>query len=141
MMAARPGVRFGKFVTREFKNEEHIRHLVRQVHGGSLMRKKIPALAILIIFMGLSAWSPWLTQAGAETRAVNSFNKSWESVIDGCGTNCLGCGAISSRRVLFGSVVTMEYACGLIPEDTPEYHYHATAFVSALGTVHGLPKP
>jgi len=38
-------------------------------------------------------------------------------------------------------MVTIEYACGLIPEDLPEYHEHTTAFVSALGTVHGFPKP
>ena len=95
----------------------------------------------LIIIVGLIAWSPWLTQSFAETRAINSFNKSWSTVIDGCGTNCKGCGAINSQRVPFGMEVTLEYGCGLMPADTAEYHEHATGFVSAFGTVHGFPKP
>jgi hypothetical protein len=82
-----------------------------------------------------------LTQSFAETRAVNSFNRSWATVIDGCGTNCSGCGAIHSKRVPFGMEVTLEYGCGLMPEDTHEYHEQATGFVSAFGTVHGFPKP
>jgi len=105
------------------------------------MQKKILTLSILMVITGLGAWSPWITQRYAQERAVNSFNKSWEYVIDGCGTNCKGCGAISSQRTIFGSFVTIEYACGMIPEDTPEYHYQATGFVSAIGTVYGYPKP
>ena len=97
----------------------------------------LTALALTVI----CAWSPWLTQASAEVRAVDSFNKAWESVADGCGMNCKGCGAISSQRVPFGVLVTIDYACGMIPADLPEYHQQTTAFVSALGTVHGLPKP
>jgi hypothetical protein len=38
-------------------------------------------------------------------------------------------------------LVTIEYACGLIPADLPEYHQRATSFISPLGTVHGLPTP
>jgi hypothetical protein len=95
------------------------------------------ALAVAILF----AWSPWLAQASAEARAVSSFNRTWESVADGCGTDCKGCGAVSSQRVPFGVLVTIEYGCGMIPADLPEYHQQATVFVSALGTVHGLPAP
>src|SRR5512140_3972798 len=67
----------------------------------------IPLLALL-------AWSPWLTVTFAKARAVDSFNKSWTSVIDGCGTNCKGCGAIEAQRVPFGVKVTLEYGCGLM---------------------------
>ncbi len=95
----------------------------------------------LIIIIGLLAWSPWLTQSFAEARAVNIFNNSWKTVIDGCGTDCKGCGAIKSERVPFGRKVTLEYGCGLMPVDTSEYHEHATGFISALGTVHGFPRP
>ena len=105
------------------------------------MRKNILALVILFALIGLFAWSPWLTRSLAEARAVESFNKSWVYVIDGCGTNCKGCGAISSRRVLFGMEVTLGYGCGLMPEDSPEYHERLQGFVSALGTVHGFPHP
>ena len=77
----------------------------------------------------------------AENRVVTSFNKSWKYVADGCGTDCKGCGAVSSTRIPFGILVTLEYGCGMIPEDTPEYHELALAFVSPVGTVHGLPKP
>ena len=94
-----------------------------------------------IIIIVLIAWSPWLTQTYAENRTVDAFNKSWEYVADGCGTYCTGCGAISSQRIPFGILVTIEYGCGMIPEDTPEYHERGTAFVSIFGTVYGLPKP
>jgi len=102
--------------------------------------------ALFLIFVGAffavaSAWSPWLTRTYAETRAVDSFNSAWEQVADGCGTDCRGCGAIASRRVPFGVLVTLEYGCGMLPADSPEYHEHATIFVSAIGTVHGFPKP
>jgi hypothetical protein len=98
----------------------------------------ILAIGALIV---LCAWSPWLTQESAEVLAVDSFNKAWEFVADGCGTNCKECGAVSSQRVPFGVLVRIEYACGLIPADLPEYHQQSTAFVSALGTVHGFPHP
>ena len=105
------------------------------------MRKKLIGFCITALLIMLSAWSPWLTQQFAESRAVDSFNKAWLSVIDGCGTNCKGCGAINSKRILFGMEVTLEYGCGLMPEDSPEYHERTTGFVSAFGTVHGFPKP
>lgn len=105
------------------------------------MHRKLIWLGIAIVLLALSAWSPWLTPEFAEARAVDSFNRAWLSVIDGCGTNCKGCGAIKSKRSPFGIEVTLEYACGLIPEDTPEYHEQATGFVSAFGTVHIFPKP
>ena len=106
------------------------------------MLKKFSLVGLItLVLLVLCAWSPWLTQTSAEVRAVDSFNKAWESVADGCGTNCKGCGAISSQRVPFGVFVTIDYACGMIPADVPEYHQQATAFVSVLGTVHGLPTP
>ena len=105
------------------------------------MRRKLIWLSIEVLLIALTAWSPWLTQSFAESRAVNSLNKSWATVIDGCGTNCKDCGAINSKRVPFGMEVTLEYGCGLMPEDTSEYHEQATGFVSAFGTVHGFPRP
>ena len=103
--------------------------------------KLLLGVCIVVVLIALSIWSPWLTQSFAEARAVDSFNKSWSTVIDGCGTNCNGCGAIHSKRVPFGMEVTLEYGCGLMPEDTPTYHEQATGFVSAFGTVHGFPRP
>jgi hypothetical protein len=103
--------------------------------------KLLLGVCIAVVAMVLSAWSPWLTQSFAEVRAVDSFNKSWSTVIDGCGTNCKGCGVIHSKRVPFGMEITLEYGCGLMPEDTPEYHEQAAGFVSTFGTVHGFPKP
>lgn len=106
------------------------------MHGKLLL-----GASIIVIVIALSIWSPWLTKSFAETRAVDSFNHSWATVIDGCGTNCKGCGAVNSKRVLFGAEVTLEYGCGLMPEDSRTYHEQTTGFVSALGTVHGFPKP
>jgi len=106
------------------------------------MSKKFSLIAsIALALVILLAWSPWLTQTSAEVRAVNGFNKAWEFVADGCGMYCNGCGAIASQRIPFGVLVTLDYACGMIPADLPEYHRQSTAFVSALGTVHGLPTP
>ena len=106
------------------------------------MRRRLSfGIWIAIFLIALSAWSPWLTRSAAETRAVDSFNKAWVTIIDGCGTNCKGCGAVHSQRVPFGVKVTLEYGCGLMPEDTPEYHERATGFVSAFGTTHGFPVP
>jgi hypothetical protein len=104
-------------------------------------RKWTQSIIIFALLAGLFAWSPWITRKSAERRAVDSFNKAWESVADGCGINCEGCGAVSSRRVLFGVLVTIEYACGMIPADSPEYHRQSSVFVSTFGTAHGFPKP
>lgn len=106
-----------------------------------MYRKMILGVFITVIIIALSAWSPWLTPSFAETRAADSFNHSWTTVVDGCGTNCKGCGAIHSKRVPFGMEVTLEYGCGLMPEDTSQYHLQATGFVSVFGTVHGFPRP
>jgi hypothetical protein len=95
------------------------------------------ALSIIILL----AWSPWLTVSSAKVHAVESFNKSWEFVADGCGTMCKGCGAIEAKRIPFGVKVTLEYGCGMMPADSSEYHKQTTGFVSALGTVHGFPSP
>lgn len=106
-----------------------------------MYKKLLLGIFVTAVVITLSAWSPWLTKSFAETRAINSFNKSWTKVIDGCGTNCKGCGAIKSQKVPFGMEVTLEYGCGLMVKDTHEYHEQATGFVSAFGTVHGFPKP
>ena len=106
-----------------------------------MLSKPVSTLLIVLAITVLFAWSPWLTEPAAETRALNSFNHAWKSVVDGCGTNCRGCGAVASQRVPFGVLVTVEYVCGLIPADLPEYHLQSTAFVSPLGSVHGFTKP
>ncbi len=106
-----------------------------------MVRKISAMLFVALALVALCAWAPWMTSASAESRAVDSFDHAWEGVADGCGLNCKGCGSISAQRVPFGVRVTLEFACGLIPADSPEYHRQATVFISALGTVHGLPKP
>jgi hypothetical protein len=104
-------------------------------------RKNISITLIAFVLVALLAWSPWLTEAVAKARAENVFARAWEFIPDGCGLYCKGCGAISTRRVPFGVLVTLDYACGLLPADLPEYHQQSTAFVSGLGSVHGLPTP
>ncbi|HLO28041.1 MAG TPA: hypothetical protein VK249_02830 [Anaerolineales bacterium] len=106
-----------------------------------MLRRSSSIVLVGLALIMICAWSPWLTETSAAARAVHAFDKAWGSVADGCGTNCQGCGAVSSRRVPFGVLVTIEYACGMLPADLPEYHHRTTAFVSALGTVHGFPKP
>jgi len=106
-----------------------------------MLKKRFSGLVAVALLATLCIWSSWLTSRHAEQRAVDSFNKAWEFVADGCGTDCKGCGAVSSRRAPFGVLVTLEYGCGMIPADLPEYHQQTTVFVSALGTVHGIPGP
>ncbi|MGA9533634.1 MAG: hypothetical protein WBR18_13035 [Anaerolineales bacterium] len=106
------------------------------------MTKKMTWLAILLaVMIGLSFWAPWLTGARAEQRAASAFQASWAGVIDGCGLSCNGCGAVESHWLPFGYSVTLEYACGLIPADTAEYHQRSSGYVPLIGPVTGFPGP
>jgi hypothetical protein len=101
----------------------------------------LTSFIIAILVLGVFAWSPWISGQYAKERAVAQFERAWLNVVDGCGFACHGCGAISWKRVAFGAQVTLEYACGLLPADSPEYHQQANVYVSPLGKVYGLPKP
>jgi hypothetical protein len=106
------------------------------------MRKPVLLFLVIIAAAGVTAaWAPWLTPEEAANIAVRSFENEWRQVVDGCGFNCRGCGAIEAEKVPFGVPVEIEYACGLLPADDPSYHQTAGGFVSFLGTVHGLPSP
>lgn len=103
------------------------------------MIKKL--LLVVILLLCLAAWAPWISQDFARQRAEQQFASAWQGVSDGCGFNCKDCGAKGAVKTWFGYQVDLEYACGMLPADTPEYHKTVHAFVSFLGTVHGLPKP
>ncbi|MFC6228858.1 hypothetical protein ACFQI7_13670 [Paenibacillus allorhizosphaerae] len=99
--------------------------------------KHIIVIAIVLVFIvsGIII-SPWVTVSFAEHQAVTTFEGQWKNVQDGCGFNCKDCGVKASEKVLFGRKVIIEYACGLLPSDSPEYHKRKELFVSFLGTVH-----
>lgn len=101
----------------------------------------VTLILIVLAVVSLCAWAPWISRAYAAGRAVDSFNQAWLSVVDGCGTSCKGCGAVAARRVPFGVIVTIDYACGMIPADLPQYHLQSEVFVSAFATAHGFPRP
>lgn len=106
------------------------------------MAQKILIIIILgLLALGIAAWAPWVTEEFAGTAALEAFTSAWEGVQDGCGFNCQGCGPQDSRWAPFGRLVRIEFACGLLPADLPEFHRQAVVFVSALGTVHGIPMP
>jgi hypothetical protein len=105
------------------------------------MRWRIVVLVVLVLGLVLLVWSPWLTRAGVETRIRGAFQAAWGGVVDGCGFNCEGCGVVRVERLAAGYRATIEYACGLLPEDSPAYHVTDRVYVSPLGTVHGLPAP
>ena len=105
------------------------------------MRKLLTNLILLLMLLGLAAWSPWITTEFARARAEGGFAEAWDGVIDGCGIHCNGCGAKAVEKDLFGAWVTLEYACGMLPADTPEYHQTHTGWVSFFGTLHGFPAP
>jgi hypothetical protein len=101
------------------------------------VKTKYLAISLSIIaILVLLAWSPWITKEYAENSVIEAFEESQIDVADGCGFNCNGCGVNESHRTLFGYSVTIEYACGLLPSDSPEYHQTTTKFVSFIGTIH-----
>jgi hypothetical protein len=96
---------------------------------------------VLALILALVLWSPWLTTAYVERRVIQEFSSAWDGVVDGCGFDCEGCGVIRVSRLTFGYSVEIEYACGLLALDSSEFHLAGMAYVSPLGTVHGLPGP
>ena len=106
-----------------------------------MKRKYFLVAMIALLVIALFVWSPWIHEAYAKERAVALFERTWLNVADGCGFGCHGCGAAAWKRVPFGAQVTLEYACGTLPADSPEYHQQIDVFVSFLGKVYGLPTP
>ena len=104
------------------------------------MAKRAFAVLILVVVFGV-LWAPWLTPQPAERRVLDEFGAAWQGVIDGCGFNCQECGVTQLQRVPAGYVMRIEYACGLLPEDSAAYHRTGCVYVSVAGTVHGLPRP
>ena len=105
------------------------------------MRRTLLLPFVVLAIFGLLLWSPWITREAAELRTEQALLDAWQNVADGCGINCNGCGAIQSQRMPLGVLVTLEYGCGMLPTDTPEYHEKAIAFVSTFGKVYGIPEP
>jgi hypothetical protein len=106
------------------------------------MRSPSLLIAILILVgLALLAWSPWITPRAAERIATQRFEAAWAGVIDGCGFNCDGCGATALDRLPFLQPVQLEFACGLIPADLPEYHVRDVVYISPLGSIHSLDRP
>jgi hypothetical protein len=106
------------------------------------MKRKLSLVTIiaLLIFASL-LWAPWINKAYAKEHAVAEFERAWLNVADGCGFACHGCGAAAWKKVPFGAQVTLEYACGTLPTDSPDSHQQVNVFVSFLGKVYGLPTP
>jgi len=96
---------------------------------------------LLALLIAMLLWSPWLTGADAQKRAVDGFTDRWQGVMDGCGFNCAGCGAQEAQRILFGYRVRLEYACGVRSADAPGEYQSIWVLISVLGTLHGLPEP
>jgi hypothetical protein len=106
------------------------------------MRRKLSLIAIItLVVFALFLWAPWINGAYAKERAVAEFERIWINVSDGCGFACHGCGAAAWKKVPFGAQVTLEYACGTVPLDSPDSHQQADVFVSFLGKVYGSPRP
>ena len=96
-------------------------------------------LIILLIFLGLCAWSPWITQESASRLAETQFNKAWEGIIDGCGTFGEQYGAKEFQKIPFGATIQLVYQCGLVAPGEPPLH--RTVYVPFFGIAFGYPAP
>ena len=106
-----------------------------------MRRKTLTVTITTLVIISLFLWSPWITKTYAKERAVAEFERAWLNVADGCGFSCHGCGAIAAKKVAFGTQVTLDYACGMLPADSPEYHQKTDIFISFLGKAYGFPTP
>ena len=103
------------------------------------MHIKTLTWALILIVMGLFAWSPWITPDIARQLVETQFNAAWNGVIDGCGTSGEGLGAKDFLKIPFGAYVTLEYQCGLIMPGEPALH--TSVYVSFVGIAFGYPRP
>jgi heat shock protein HslJ len=81
-------------------------------------------------------WAPWMTEDMAASVTIKAFEAEWRDVADGCGFNCEGCGVKNIQWRFIGRAVEIEYACGMLPADRPEYHRYGWYYVSPIGTAH-----
>lgn len=95
------------------------------------------ALVVCLSSVLMLVWSPWLTSDRAVNIVKIAFETKWRGVADGCGFS--GLGIRSVQRTLLGYTVTIEYACGMLPSNSPQFNQQADVYVSPLATVHGLP--
>jgi hypothetical protein len=95
--------------------------------------KRLSIIAAIIIIIALFAWAPWMSEASAKDSVNVYFEKQNKGIVDGCGFNCDGCGIKSAEKIAFGYAVEVEYACGLLPADSKQYHTTRTFKVYSFG--------
>ncbi len=105
------------------------------------MRIRFLVALALVLGLSLLAWAPWETPSRYANRVERAFARAWEGIVDGCGLDCARCGARPTVRVPFGYLMDLEYACGMMPADLPEYHEQAIVLVTVFGSIHGMPVP
>ncbi len=102
------------------------------------------ALVVTIVAVPLSTlvllWAPWMTPGRAAHVVTRAFGTAWSGVADGCSLVPPGVRAVQ-RGPATGYTVTIVYACGMVPSNSPEFHRRAVVYVSPLVTIHGLPRP
>ena len=103
------------------------------------MCKLILVSVILILLIGLCAWSPWLTKDTVSHIAENQFIRAWEGVADGCGLSGSEYGTKDFHKFPFGAVVSLDYQCGLVMPNEPPLH--TNIYVTFIGTTFGYPRP
>ncbi len=102
------------------------------------------ALVVTMVAVPLSTlvllWAPWMTPTRAADAVTRAFSTAWSGVPDGCSLVPPGVRAVH-RGPATGYTVTIVYACGMVPRNSPEFHRRAVVYVSPLATIHGLPRP
>jgi hypothetical protein len=111
---------------------------------GTLGTRRALALVVTIVAVPLSTlvllWAPWMTPRVAADAVTRAFGTAWSGVPDGCSLVAPGVRAVQ-RAPVAGYTVTIVYACGMVPSNSPEFHRRAVVYVSPLATIHGLPRP
>ena len=108
-----------------------------------IRRALVPKVAIvvgLLLITLVLLGAPWMTPRVAAHVVTRAFRTAWDGVPDGCSLVPPGVHAVR-RGPVAGYTVTIVYACGMAPSNSPEFHRRTEVYVSPLATVHGLPRP
>lgn len=94
------------------------------------MTEKRYWLIVLIVLFLVFAWSPWMTKVKTERIVTEKYEALMVPASDGCGHIKQ---FISTRKIPFGFISTIEYSCGFRTRSIDEDKH--LVYVSPFGNV------